>query len=106
MRRVVKTHEDVNLLKHLLFRKQARKLLRLQRQSMLEFSGTESDKSSLNDELENIKDSEEKKNRLVQSLTGWTVRSSMEKKLVLGIMHKKVHKNFEEDDRLHDVNRS
>ena len=29
-------------------------------------------------------------------LTGWTAKTAFEKKLVLGIMHRKGHKNFEE----------
>ena len=43
VRKIVKTHEDVNLLKHILFRKQGRQLLRLQRSNLLEFGGTESE---------------------------------------------------------------
>lgn len=43
VRKIVKTHEDMNLLKHILFRKQGRQLLRLQRSNLLEFGGTESE---------------------------------------------------------------
>ena len=94
--KVVKTRHELNLLKHLLFRKQGRQLLRLQRQNLLEFGGSESDESSQNDDLDNLKERMEKQEALVESLEGWKVKSSIEKKLVLGILHRKGHKNFEE----------
>ena len=36
---------------------------------------------------------------LIDSLTGWKIKSSVEKKLVLGILHSRGHKNFEEKEQ-------
>ena len=96
VRKVIKTQNELNLLKHLLFRKQARLLLRLQRQNLLEFGGSESDESSLNDDLDDLQDDKMKQKQFVDGLDGWRVKSSIEKKLILGILHRKGHKNFEE----------
>ena len=63
---------------------------------MLEFGGSESDESSDNDDLDDLKKNKDKQDALVRSLEGWKVKSSIEKKLVLGILHRKGHKNFEE----------
>ena len=47
----------------------------------------------MNDALDNIKDNPKD---LIDNLTGWKVKSTLEKKLVLGIFHSRGHKNFEE----------
>jgi len=60
---------------------------------LLEFGGTESDESSMNDALDNIASNPRD---LIDNLTGWKVKSTVEKKLVLGIFHSRGHKNFEE----------
>ena len=63
---------------------------------MLEFGGSESDESSQNDDLDDLKADTFKQTQFVKGLGGWKVKSSIEKKLVLGILHRKGHKNFEE----------
>ena len=68
----------------------------MQRQNLLEFGQTSSDESSLNDALDNIANDPKP---LIDSLTGWKIKSSVEKKLVLGILHSRGHKNFEEREQ-------
>ena len=36
---------------------------------------------------------------MIESLTGWKVKTAVEKKLVLGIFHSRGHKNFEEREQ-------
>lgn len=50
----------------------------------------------MNDALDNITNDP---TQLIDSLTGWKVKSSVEKKLVLGIFHSRGHKNFEEREQ-------
>eukprot|EP00353_Schmidingerella_taraikaensis_P007685 CAMPEP_0185572540 /NCGR_PEP_ID=MMETSP0434-20130131/4460_1 /TAXON_ID=626734 ORGANISM="Favella taraikaensis, Strain Fe Narragansett Bay" /NCGR_SAMPLE_ID=MMETSP0434 /ASSEMBLY_ACC=CAM_ASM_000379 /LENGTH=56 /DNA_ID=CAMNT_0028188461 /DNA_START=210 /DNA_END=380 /DNA_ORIENTATION=+ len=47
----------------------------------------------MNDALDNIANNPRD---LIDNLTGWKVKSTVEKKLVLGIFHSRGHKNFEE----------
>lgn len=47
----------------------------------------------MNDALDNIADNPVD---FIDNLTGWKVKSTAEKKLVLGIFHNRGHKNFEE----------
>lgn len=68
VRKVIKTQNELNLLKHLLFRKQARMLLRLQRQNLLEFGGSESDESSLNDEIDDLKEDKVRQRQFIDNL--------------------------------------
>ena len=97
VRRIIETQESVELMKRLLFRKQGRMLLRLQRGNLLEFGGSESDVSSIcSTDVDALREDENYRNNFIASLNGWKAKTSMEKKLVLGILHRKGHKNFEE----------
>ena len=97
VRRIIETQESVELMKRLLFRKQGRMLLRLQRGNLLEFGGSESDVSSIcSTDVDALREDENYRNNFIASLDGWKAKTSMEKKLVLGILHRKGHKNFEE----------
>ena len=97
VRRIIETQESVELMKRLLFRKQGRMLLRLQRGNLLEFGGSESDVSSIcSTDVDALREDENYRNNFIASLDGWRAKTSMEKKLVLGILHRKGHKNFEE----------
>ena len=61
VRKIVRTYNEVNLLKHLLFRRQGRLLFRLQRQNLLEFQDSSNQsESSENDKLDFIKQSKDK----------------------------------------------
>ena len=72
-------------------------LLRLQRGNLLEFGGSESDVSSIcSTDVDALREDENYRNNFIASLNGWKAKTSMEKKLVLGILHRKGHKNFEE----------
>ena len=66
----------------------------------MEFGGSASEESSLddNDLLYDLKDNKEKQKKFVESLKGFKVKTLPQKKLVLGIMHRKGHKNFEEQE--------
>ena len=70
----------------------------------MEFGGTESEESSLDDNelLYDLKDNKEKQKTFVESLEGFKVKTLPQKKLVLGIMHRKGHKNFEEQENYVD----
>ena len=69
VRKIIETHQNVKLLKHLLFRKQSRMLFRLQRENLLEFGGSESDRSSIcSSELDEIKDDEARREAFVEDL--------------------------------------
>ena len=107
MRQVIEANQSIRQLKHLMFRKQGRMLFKLQRGKVLEFGGSESDKSDSSldsaDELADLKINSEKRKAFVNSLKGWKAKTSIEKKLVLGILHRKGHKNFEEREELEDV---
>lgn len=46
--------------------------------------------------MEELKEDGPKLEEFVSTLTGWKAKTSFEKKLVLGILHRKGHKNFEE----------
>jgi len=72
-----------------MFRKEGRQLIRLQRQNLLEFGGSDSH----NSESDSDPAVQEK---YLHNLIGWSAKSPVEKKLVLGIMHREGHKNFEE----------
>lgn len=56
---------------------------------MLEFGGSESCGSS-SDSDPAVQE------KYIPALVGWTAKTPIEKKLVLGIMHRSGHKNFEE----------
>ena len=74
-------------------------LFRMQRDKLLEFGGSESDLSSVCDmDVEALRTDTDKRQNFIKSLTNWKVRTNFEKKLVLGIMHRKGHKNFEEKE--------
>lgn len=74
-------------------------LFRMQRDKLLEFGGSESDLSSVCDmDVEALRTDTDKRQNFIKSLTNWKVRTNFEKKLVLGIMHRKGHKNFEEQE--------
>jgi hypothetical protein len=74
-------------------------LFRLQRGKLLEFGGSESDLSSVcSTDIEALRHDDVKKEDFVHQFTNWKARSSFDKKLVLGIMHRKGHKNFEEQE--------
>jgi hypothetical protein len=66
---------------------------------LLEFGGSDSQ----NSESDSDPAVQEK---YLDNLIGWTARTPMEKKLVLGIMHRDGHKNFEETvgDPLNPIN--
>lgn len=46
--------------------------------------------------MEDLKEDGPKLEEYISTLTGWKAKTSFEKKLVLGILHRKGHKNFEE----------
>jgi len=72
--------------------KQGRQLLRFQRRNILEFGGSASDTTDTETELiqmEQLAGNE----KFINLLAGWTPRNLLEKKLVLGIFHKKNHKD-------------
>jgi len=104
VRQIIETHESVYLLKKLLLSRQSRILFRLQRGKLLEFGGSESDHSSaLSTDLSALRKPTSERDDFVNTFENWRVKSPFEKKLVLGIMHRKGHKNFEEqedEDRL------
>ena len=89
MRGLIRNQHKFNLLVKTLFRKEGRQLIRLQRQNLLEFGGSDSH----NSESDSDPAVQEK---YLHNLMGWSAKSPMEKKLVLGIMHREGHKNFEE----------
>lgn len=95
VRKIIETYESMNLLKHLLLSKQCRILFKLQRGKVLEFGGSESDEDTSN--VDDMKDHIEKRESFVESLEGWQAKTSVEKKLILGILHRKCHKNLEEE---------
>ena len=41
--------------------------------------------------------------KFIELISGWTPKSNLEKKLVLGIMHKKNHKDVTEQDYAQDT---
>ena len=63
--------------------------MRLQRRNLLEFGGSD----SLNSSSQSDPVLQEK---YLTTLVGWTAKTSVEKKLVLGVLHRHGHKNFEE----------
>ena len=97
VKQLIETHQSVYLLKKLLLRPQSRMLFRLQRGNLLEFGGSESDLSSVcSDDISALRHETKNRENFVEQFTNWKARSSFDKKLVLGIMHRKGHKNFEE----------
>ena len=99
VRQIIETHESVHLLKKLLLSQQSRTLFRLQRDKLLEFGGSESDLSSAcSMDIDALRTQSDKREDFIESLSSWKVRTNFEKKLVLGIMHRKGHKNFEEQE--------
>lgn len=89
VRSLVKTSHKVALLSDLFFRKQGRQFLRLQRRNLLEFGGSDSKDSSSNSDPA-------VQQKYLQHLVGWTAKTPVEKKLVLGVLHRSGHKDFEE----------
>ena len=72
-------------------------MFKLQRKNLLQFLGSDSDhSSSLEDDYENLKENKYKQEAFVNNLEGYKVKSSIEKKLVLGILHRKGYKIYEE----------
>jgi hypothetical protein len=61
----------------------------LQRRNLLEFGGSDSGGSSSDSDPA-------AQEKYLPSLVNWVAKSAIEKKLVLGIMHRHGHKNFEE----------
>ena len=54
--------------------------------------------------MEELREDGPKLDEFVSTLSGWKAKTSFEKKLVLGILHRKGHKNFEEmEDEAIDV---
>ena len=63
---------------------------------MLEFGGSDTDGDSTSSEnVEDMRDNDERRDRFINSLEGWTAKTNFEKKLILGILHRQGHKNFE-----------
>lgn len=89
VREVVKTVHKTKLMHDLFFRKQGRQLVRLQRRNLLEFGGSDSRDSSSNSDPA-------VQTKYLNSLVGWTAKTPVEKKLVLGVLHRSGHKDFEE----------
>ena len=85
-----------NLVK-LILDKQGRQLLRFQRRNILEFGGSASDTTDTEEELLQMQ-SLAGNEKFVGLLSGWTAKRPLEKKLILGIMHKKCHKDFKEEN--------
>ena len=72
-------------------------LFRLQRDNLLEFSGSDTAESSVcSTDIDALKEDSIHRNQFLQDFDGWKAKTSMEKKLVLGILHRKGHRNFEE----------
>ena len=77
--------------------------MRFQRRNILEFGGTASDTTDTEAELlamEKLADND----KFIELIAGWTPKSNLEKKLVLGIMHKKNHKDVTELDYAQETN--
>ena len=70
----------------------------------MEFGGTESEDSSQDDNeiLADLKDNKDKQRTFVESLEGFKIKTLPLKKLVLGIMHRKVNRNFEDHWEFYD----
>lgn len=101
VRKIIQTHESVKMLKNMLLGKESRLLFRLQRGYLLEFGGSESEQSSIcSDEISEMKDDEYMREEVARRLTGFTATTKFEKKLVLGVLHRRCWRNFEE---AHDV---
>ena len=97
IRNIIDTYQSVKLMKRLLFRKQGRMLFRMQRGNLLEFGGSESDVSSIcSTDVDELREDAAYRSNFISRLNGWKAKTSIEKKLVLGILHRKGHKNFEE----------
>ena len=72
-------------------------LFRMQRGNLLEFGGSESDVSSMcSTDVDALREDAAYRSNFISTLNGWKAKTSVEKKLVLGILHRKGHKNFEE----------
>ena len=73
--------------------------MRFQRRNVLEFGGSASDTTDTEAELiqmEHLAGNE----KFINLLTGWKPKSLMEKKLVLGIIHRKNHKDIIVDEKV------
>ena len=93
VRTLVRSQQKLHNLTKLMFDKQGRYFLRFQRRNILEFGGSASDTTDTETEL--IKMPNLGKNeKFIDQLVGWTAKTPMEKKLVLGILHKKNHKDL------------
>ena len=80
-------------------------LLRLQRQNLLEFGGSDSaetpegsEPSSMNTtDLEDLHNDKAMRKVFIDKLSGWKCKTNLQKKLLLGVLHRRGHKDFEED---------
>ena len=62
----------------------------------MEFGGSASDTVSSGSELDMANLGKNKK--FIDSFVDWKTKTSIEKKLILGVLHRRGHKNFEEKE--------
>ena len=77
--------------------KPSRQLLRFQRQNILEFGGSASDTTDTEAELLTMQKLAGNK-KFIKMFEGWAPKNLFEKKLVLGILHRRNHKDVVEQD--------
>ena len=76
VRAIIETNENLKLIKNLLFSKQSRMLLRLQRYKQLEFGGSESDRSSQDiTDFEDLREDGIERETFIQTLAGWQAKT-------------------------------
>ena len=83
---------------------QARYLLKFQRRNVLEFGGTDicttdSEPECLDPAQSQIGTDKKRNEKFAQLLTGYQPQSIFEKKLILGIIHRVMHKNQTDNSR-------
>ena len=96
VRNLISAHNNLFNMVKLMFGKKERQLLRFQRRNVLEFGGTESDTTDSGEEFAKIGGEYDSK-QFVNMMTGYTPRDLVDKKLILGIIHRRNHKDIEED---------
>lgn len=64
---------------------------------MLEFGGTETDTTDSEDENLNSNGAAKQQKKFVKLMTGYKPKSIFEKKLILGVVHRIMHKNVNDE---------